>query len=106
MKYIVGIFCWFLFVLATAAALPAGLAALALSLVPTRWSKRLQRYASDNIHSADRSAAAFLGWSGDHTISKECGFDLESESPCMFCKYLCSALDKVDPNHCEREASK
>lgn len=100
-----GLFCWFLFVLGTAAGFVSGVGALVLSLVPTRYSKRLQRYASDNIHAADCAAAAFFGWSGDNTISKECGIELNGD-PCAFCNYLCKALDHVDEGHCKREGEK
>jgi hypothetical protein len=103
---IVALVCWLLFVLATAAGFFTGLGALLLSLVWRSKADRLRRYASDNIHAADCSAAAFLGWSGDNTVSKECGYEMQSSKPCAFCKYLCASLDKVDPNHCEREASK
>lgn len=103
---LVALVCWMLFVLGTAAGFFSGLGALLLSLVPTRYSKRLQRYAGDNIHSADRAAAAFLGWSGDNTISKECGTEINNGDPCAFCNYLCKALDHVDEGHCKREGEK
>jgi hypothetical protein len=100
---VVALFCWLLFVAATAAGVVTGLSALLASLVWKSKARRLRVYAARNIHAADCSAAAFLGWSGDNTISKECGLELKTD-PCAFCKYLCAALHQVDQEHCEKEA--
>jgi hypothetical protein len=107
---LVGLLCWFLFVLGTAAGFIAGSSALLLSVplmaLKPEWAKRLQRYAGNNVHASDCSAAAFLGFAGDKTISKECGLNLASGDPCDFCTYLCKALATVERRHCEKEAEK
>lgn len=54
--------------------------------------------------------AAWLGFDGKNTISKECGLHLAAAKaagrrPCSFCKRLCSILNLGDPSHCEKEAA-
>lgn len=49
--------------------------------------------------------AAWLGFEGKNTISKECGLRLKAGEDCTFCKRLCSLLNLGDPNHCEKEAA-
>jgi hypothetical protein len=103
---LVAIVCWLLFIAATAAGFVTGLGALLLSLVWPSKARALRLYVSRVVHAADCSGAAFLGWSGRDTISKECGRDLAAGDPCGFCNYLCRALGKVDPEHCQKEGSK
>ena len=100
---LVAILCWLLFIAATAAGFVTGLGALLLSVAWKSKARALRLYASRVLHAADCSAAAFLGWSGRDTISKECGRELATDDPCAFCDYLCAALDQVDEGHCKRE---
>ena len=51
--------------------------------------------------SMDRLVAAVLGWSGEKTVSAECG-----DSRCVFCRVLCALLNKLNPNHCAEAAGK
>lgn len=100
MKYITAPVLWFLFVLATIAGFITGLIALP-------FGERGRRYAADNFHSQDRAAAAFLGWSGDNTVSKECGRELAAGRPCRFCRALCRLLDIfLETDHCKKEGNK
>lgn len=109
LQVVVGLVVWVLFVLATIAGLFAGVGALLLSLplqlLKLEGAKRLQRYASNNIHAADCAAAAFLGWDGRSTISKECGREILAGKPCTFCTFLCKTLHRVHDNHCEQEGA-
>jgi hypothetical protein len=91
--------CWLLFVVAGVAGLITGLLALPF--------KRTRRYTSDLVHAQDCAAAAFLGWSGERTISKECGLELQQDRPCRFCRLLCSVLSRVlESDHCRKEVSR
>jgi hypothetical protein len=98
MKYITAIVIWVLFVLAAIGGFVAGLAALIAGKT---------RYASNVAHAQDCAAAAFLGWDGQSTISKECGRELAyAAKPCRFCRWLCKVLDVVlEKGHCEKEAA-
>jgi hypothetical protein len=91
------ILCWFLFVLAGVAGLVTGLLALPF--------KKTRRYTGDLVHAQDCAAAAFLGWSGERTISKECGLELEfHEKPCRFCRVVCRLLHYfLESDHCKKE---
>lgn len=88
---------WVLFVVAALAAVVMGIPAALLGKLFARaswveWSER-------NVHAADKATAAFLGWSGERTVSKEC-----SESGCRFCRVLCRALSLLlQKDHCARE---
>lgn len=65
------------------------------------------RYAGNVMHSMDMLAAALLGWNGRATISKECGRELATSSPCRFCRIVCRVLDVVlEAGHCQKEAGK
>jgi hypothetical protein len=94
--------CWFLFVLAGVAGLVTGLLALPF--------KRTRRYTSDLVHAQDCAAAAFLGWSGERTISKECGLELlaaDVKKPCRFCRVLCFVLHfGLESEHCKKETKR
>jgi hypothetical protein len=93
----VAIVCWLLFILAGVAGLVTGLLALPF--------KKTRRYTGDLVHAQDCAAAAFLGWSGERTISKECGLELQfAEKPCLFCKLLCPVLSfLLESEHCKKE---
>jgi hypothetical protein len=93
------VLCWLLFVAAGVAGLITGLVALSF--------KRGRSYTSNLVHAQDCAAAAFLGWSGKHTISKECGWELFKDRPCRFCRVLCRILDLVlETDHCKKEADR
>lgn len=99
MKYVTALVIWVLFVLATIGGFVLGMGALLIGRT---------RYASNNAHAQDRAAAAFLGWDGDATISKECGRELAyAPKPCRFCRILCAILNVVlEPDHCRKEGAK
>jgi hypothetical protein len=89
--------CWFLFILAGIAGLITGIFMLPFN----------SRYTSDLVHAQDCAAAAFLGWDGDKTISKECGLELQTEKPCKFCRFVCKLLDLfLESDHCKKEVSR
>lgn len=50
-------------------------------------------------------AAAWLGFDGKNTISKECGTRLAAGEDCAFCERLCALLSLGDPEHCAKEAA-
>lgn len=85
---------WLLFVVAIFAGFVLGIPAALLGKLfgveaMVDWSER-------NASAADKATAAFLGWSGSRTVSKEC-----NESTCRFCRVLCRILNKVlQDNHC------
>jgi hypothetical protein len=89
LKYVVVLALWILFLLAIFCGFLFGLLALPFN----------SGYTSRNLRAHDRAAAAFLGWSGDRTVSKEC-----AQSNCRFCKILCAILSVVlEPEHCKRQ---
>jgi hypothetical protein len=94
--------CWLLFILAGVVGFVTGLIALPF--------KRLRRYTSNLVHAQDCAAAAFLGWEGDRTISKECGLEMEAahvRKPCRFCRFICKVLDLfLETDHCKKEVSR
>lgn len=61
-----------------------------------------REYAKNILRAKDKLAAALLGWSGDHTISAECGAD----TGCRFCRVVCWLLNKIQPGHCEGAAKR
>lgn len=90
MKYITVPVIWLLFVLAQPFAMMFALFSL-LGGTST--------YASSILRAQDKATAAFLGWSGDQTVSKEC-----EQSDCRFCKVLCAVLNVIlEPNHCKKQ---
>ena len=96
--------CWLLFVAAGVAGLFTGLLALPF--------RKTRRYTSDLVHAQDCAAAAFLGFSGEKTISKEVGLILlAADAAGVKAPLHWRALDAVlsavlEPNHCRKEASK
>lgn len=52
--------------------------------------------------------AAYFGFEGKNTISKECGFRLLAGVDCVVCRPLCTFLNWLldDPRHCEGEAER
>ena len=73
----------------------AALAAIPLALLGLWFDKTV--YAKQVLKAMDRVAAAVLGWSGDFTVSAECG-----KSECRFCKALCGLLNLIDKGHCKK----
>lgn len=84
---------WLALLLVNVAGFAIGLFALVLS----------PSYGARIFRTQNRSAAAVLGFSGDHAVSHECG-----KSDCRFCKLLCPFLSWAldDENHCEKEAAR
>lgn len=82
---------WLPFAVLSIVAIPVALWALATG----EWV-----YAKNILRAKDKIAAALLGWSGDHTISAECGAD----TGCRFCRVVCWLLNKIQPGHCEGAA--
>lgn len=83
---------WVLLALVVLAGIALGLA----SLVTGRTD-----YISRVFKMTDRTAAAVLGYTGENTVSKECG-----RSSCRACKLLCLVLGiwLAQPDHCKQEA--
>lgn len=55
-------------------------------------------YAAAVLKAQDKATAAFFGFSGEATVSKEC-----EESECKWCKLLCYVLNKtLEANHCKK----
>lgn len=62
----------------------------------------------------DRTTAAMLpfGWSGRKTVSRECGEELKSGTPCRFCRIVCKVLSYkilgrwyvLEPDHCSKKS--
>jgi hypothetical protein len=71
----------------------AAIVAIPVSLVAVfiEWE-----YAKNILRAKDKLAAALLGWSGQHTISAECG-----ASECKLCRAVCALLNMIDNGHCE-----
>jgi len=76
----------------------AALIAIPVSFVATfiDWE-----YAKKLLKLLDKVMAALLGWSGEYTVSAECG-----KSNCFLCKWLCTLLNTIDPGHCEGAAKR
>lgn len=90
MKYISVFLIWLLFV----AVQPVAFLTALLSLLGGT-----SAYASNILRVQDKATAAFLGWSGERTVSKEC-----EESDCRFCKILCAILNVIlQPDHCKKQ---
>lgn len=92
MRYISVFIIWILFWL-------AGIIALPVALLFGLFGKT--KYASDVFHAQNRTAAAFIGFGGDNTISRECG---ERGTCVLLCKILSWALQ--DPEHCKNELNR
>lgn len=92
MKYVVAILIlWLPFSLSAIIAIPVSFVAVFLE-----WE-----YAKNILKAQDRTAAALLGWSGEYTISAECG-----RSDCRLCKLVCRLLDVIQPGHCKGAAER
>ena len=83
---------WLPFSLAVLLAIPVSLVAVFIE-----WG-----YAKKILKAKDRVFAALIGWSGDYTVSAECG----SSKDCAFCKAVCWLLNWIDPGHCEGAAKR
>jgi hypothetical protein len=89
-KYLVVLVLWILFVAAQVGGFVLGVFAALYGFT---------EYADRVIKAQDKAAAAFLGWSGDRTVSSEC-----EKSDCRFCKILCVILNYVlEPDHCKKK---
>ena len=83
---------WLSFVVAALLAIP-----LSLLYLTER------QYGRNVLLSMDRVMAAVLGWSGQYTVSAQCG-----KSDCMLCKVVCWLLNRIDRGklgHCEDAAA-
>lgn len=58
-------------------------------------------YAKNILRQLDHTAATLFGWSGEYTVSAECG-----ASDCKACNVVCWLLDFLDPGHCKGAAKK
>jgi hypothetical protein len=88
-KYLVVLILWILFVLAQVGGFLLG--ALAAFFGQFDYANRI-------VRAQDKATAAFLGFSGDSTVSSEC-----EKSDCRLCKILCAILNYVlEPDHCKK----
>lgn len=73
----------------------AALAAIPLSLLYLTG----HQYGENVMLAMDRVMAAVMGWSGEYTVSAQCG-----RSSCLLCRAVCWLLNRIDPNHCRDAA--
>lgn len=64
----------------------------------------LKTYFWNVFRGADRFINALTGGDPEMTISGRFGKAV-IEGRCIFCKWTCVLLDKIDPNHCFKQAS-
>lgn len=88
-KVVILLLVWLSFVAAALMAIP-----LSLLYLTER------QYGRNVLLSMDRVMAAVMGWSGQYTVSAQCG-----KSECLLCKVVCWLLNRIDPNHCADAAS-
>lgn len=50
----------------------------------------------------DQTANAALGGDEDMTLSAHAGYRLQDPIPPRWATWLCAALDRIDPGHCEK----
>jgi hypothetical protein len=87
-KVVILVLVWLSFVVAALAAIP-----LSLLYLTER------EYGRNVLLSMDRVMAAVLGWSGQYTVSAQCG-----KSACWLCQAVCWLLNRMDRNHCDDAA--
>ncbi len=58
-------------------------------------------YGKDVLRAMDKLLAAVLGFSGDYTLSAECG--ISQRKPWIFLRWV---LNKIQSGHCEGAASR
>lgn len=81
--------------------LPFSLGALA-AIVVAFWAIFFDwGYAKKLLKLLDKLCAGVLGFSGEYTISAECG-----RAECRFCKVVCWLLDFIQPGHCKGAAER
>lgn len=67
-----------------AALICIGVSGLATAILALPFNRE---YAKRVFEAHDRSAAAVLGWSGEHTVSWECGQQVIVGRACHFCRW-------------------
>ena len=75
---------------------------MTITLIPIwRWSKRekIQRYIVRLFISIDQFFNTILLGDEDLTISARLA---RKTDRCLICRFLCWALSKIDPNHCQK----
>lgn len=83
---------WIPFSVAALVAIPVSLFAVFME-----WG-----YAKNILRAKDKLAASLIGWSGNNTVSAECG----ARPDCRICSMLCRFLDLIQPGHCLGAAKK
>lgn len=58
----------------------------------------MKPYIKNILISIDQFFNALTGGDPDETISSRVG---KKQKSCLFCRFLCKLLNKIDPNHCE-----
>lgn len=58
-------------------------------------------YAKRVLLAMDKLLAVLLGWSGERSVSAECG---GGSSGCRFCRFVCAILNRLETDHCRRAA--
>lgn len=86
-RLLVALGLWLPLSLLTLLAIPISLVAIVFDKMP---------YGKNVLRTMDKLGASVLAYTGDRTISAECG-----ASDCAACKWLCKLLDRVDPGHCD-----
>lgn len=56
------------------------------------------------VRCTDMVCNAILGGDPRETISRRIGRAVEKRENCKLCSWLCTALNRIDPNHCQRAA--
>lgn len=66
---------------------------------------KLKQYLWNILVAIDRLANSALGGDPEMTLSGRMGRAIANGN-CKLCKPVCWMLDKVDPNHCAKQAAK
>jgi hypothetical protein len=67
--------------------------------MPSTWKAWLKRWFWNNLVAEDQRWNALTGGDPDETISSRVA---KRRANCLFCRWLCTALDRIDPGHCDK----